>query len=103
MISKNIDNLNIRNKSIIINKGYRDSLLYFKNNNIKFNIILMDAPYKLEVAEEIITLVNKYDLLYNNGILVLEYSTDKLKDNYDDLRLIKNKKYNDKYVNIYLK
>ncbi len=39
----------------------------------------------------------------NNGILVLEYSTDKLKDNYDDLRLIKNKKYNDKYVNIYLK
>ena len=52
----------------------------------------MDAPYKLEVAEEIITLVNKYDLLYNNGILVLEYSTDKLKDNYDDLRLIKIKK-----------
>ena len=102
-LNKNIDNLNIRNKSIIINKDYRDSLLYFKNNNIKFNIILMDAPYKLEVAEEIITLVNKYDLLYNNGILVLEYSTDKLKDNYDDLRLIKNKKYNDKYVNIYLK
>ena len=102
-LNKNIDNLNIRNKSIIINKDYRDSLLYFINNNIKFNIILMDAPYKLEVAEEIITLVNKYDLLYNNGILVLEYSTDKLKDNYDDLRLIKNKKYNDKYVNIYLK
>lgn len=102
-LNKNIDNLNIRNKSIIINKDYRDSLLYFKNNNIKFNIILMDAPYKLEVAEEIITLVNKYDLLYNNGILVLEYSTDKLKDNYDDLRLIKNKKYNDKYINIYLK
>ena len=97
-LNKNIDNLNIRNKSIIINKDYRDSLLYFKNNNIKFNIILMDAPYKLEVAEEIITFVNKYD-----GILVLEYSTDKLKDNYDDLRLIKNKKYNDKYVNIYLK
>ena len=102
-LNKNIDNLNIRNKSIIIYKDFRDSQLYFKNNNIKFNIILMDAPYKLEVAEEIITLVNKYDLLYNNGILVLEYSTDKLKDNYDDLRLIKNKKYNDKYVNIYLK
>ena len=77
--------------------------LYFKNNNIKFNIILMDAPYKLEVAEEIINLVNKYDLLYNNGILVLEYSTDKLKDNYNNLTLIKSKKYNDKYVNIYHK
>ena len=31
------------------------------------------------------------------------YSTDKLKDNYDNLTLIKNKKYNDKYVNIYHK
>ena len=69
----------------------------------RFNIILMDAPYKLEVAEEIINLVNKYNLLYNNGILVLEYSTDKLKDNYDNLTLIKSKKYNDKYVNIYHK
>ena len=57
-LNKNIDNLNIRNKSIIINKDYRDSLLYFKNNNIKFNIILMDAPYKLDVEEEIIALVN---------------------------------------------
>ena len=36
-LNKNIDNLNIRNKSIIINKDYRDSLLYFKNNNIKFD------------------------------------------------------------------
>ena len=102
-LNKNIDNLNIKDKSIVINKDYKDALLYFKNNNIKFNIILMDAPYKLEVAEEIINLVNKYDLLYNNGILVLEYSTDKLKDNYDNLTLIKNKKYNDKYVNIYHK
>lgn len=102
-LNKNIDNLNIKDKSIVINKDYKDALLYFKNNNIKFNIILMDAPYKLEVAEEIITLVNKYDLLYNNGILVLEYSTDKLKDNYNNLTLIKSKKYNDKYVNIYHK
>ena len=102
-LNKNIDNLNIKDKSIVINKDYKDALLYFKNNNIKFNIILMDAPYKLEVAEEIINLVNKYDLLYNNGILVLEYSTDKLKDNYDNLTLIKNKKYNNKYLNIYHK
>ena len=102
-LNKNIDNLNIKDKSIVINKDYKDALLYFKNNNIKFNIILMDAPYKLEVAEEIINLVNKYDLLYNNGILVLEYSTDKLKDNYNNLTLIKSKKYNDKYVNIYHK
>ena len=102
-LNKNINNLGINNKSMIISKDYRDSLLYFKNNNIKFNIILVDAPYKMEVMEEVIELVTKYDLLLDNGILVLEYSFDKLKDKYSNLELIRSKKYSDKYVNIYLK
>ena len=102
-LNKNINNLDINSKSIIVSKDYRDSLLYFKNNNIKFNIILVDAPYKMEVMEEVIELVTKYDLLLDNGILVLEYSFDKLKDKYSNLELIRSKKYGDKYVNIYLK
>ena len=96
-------NKNINNKSMIISKDYRDSLLYFKNNNIKFNIILVDAPYKMEVMEEVIELVTKYDLLLDKGILLLEYSFDKLKDKYNNLELIRSKKYGDKYVNIYRK
>ena len=102
-LNKNIDNMNIKDKSIILNKDYREALLYFKNNNIKFNIILVDAPYKMNVMNEVIDLVNKYDLLYDGGILVLEYSTDKLLDSYGNLNLLKSKKYNEKYVNIYRK
>ena len=102
-LNKNINNLGINSKSIIVSKDYRDSLLYFKNNNIKFNIVLVDAPYKMEVMEEVIELVTKYDLLLDNGILVLEYSFDKLKDKYSNLELIRSKKYGDKYVNIYRK
>lgn len=102
-LNKNINNLGINSKSIIVSKDYRDSLLYFKNNNIKFNIVLVDAPYKMEVMEEVIELVTKYDLLLDKGILLLEYSFDKLKDKYNNLELIKSKKYGDKYVNIYLK
>ena len=63
----------------------------------------MDAPYKMEAMNEVIELVNKYNLLEDDGILVLEYSTDILKDNYNNLRLLKSKKYGDKYVNIYCK
>ena len=102
-LNKNINNLNIQDKSVIINKDYKDSLLYFRNNNIKFNLILVDAPYKMEVMNEVINLINKYNLLLDNGILVLEYSFDILKDNYDNFELIKTKKYSDKYVTIYKK
>lgn len=102
-LKKNINCLGINNKSIIIDKDYREALLYFKNNNIKFNIILVDAPYKMEVMEEVIGLINKYDLLFDRGTLVLEYSFDKLSDSYSELILTKCKKYGDKYVNIYKK
>ena len=102
-LNKNIENMNIKDKSIVINKDYKEALIYFKNNNIKFNIVLVDAPYKMEVMEEIIKIINKYDLLYDNGILVLEYSSDKLLDNYDNLGLYRSKRYGDKYVTIYHK
>lgn len=103
ILNKNINNLNIKDKSTIINKDYREALLYFKNNNIKFNIILVDAPYKMKVMNEVIDKIDKYNLLEDNGVLVLEYSTDVLQDDYNNLILLKSKKYSDKYVNIYLK
>ena len=102
-LNKNINDLNIKDKSIILEKDYRDALVYFKNNNIKFNIILVDAPYKMEVMEEVIDLVNKYDLLLDRGLLLLEYSFDKLEEKYNNLKLIKHKKYSDKFVSIYKK
>ena len=55
----------------------------------------------MEVMKEVIELVNKYELLLDNGLLVLEYSFDKLENNYDNLKIVKSKKYGDKIVNIY--
>ena len=91
----------VMKKEGVMGKGV--AFIDIKNNNIKFNIVLVDAPYKMEVMEEVIELVTKYDLLLDKGILLLEYSFDKLKDKYNNLELIKSKKYSDKYVNIYRK
>ena len=102
-LNKNIGNLNINDKSVVVQKDYREALLYFKNNNVKFNIILVDAPYKMEIMEEVINLVTEYGLLLDNGLLVLEYSFDKLKEEYKKLELVKCKKYSDKFVSIYRK
>ena len=40
ILRKNINNLNIEEKSTIINRDYREALLYFKNNNKKYSIII---------------------------------------------------------------
>jgi len=102
-LNKNINNLGINDKCVVVEKDYRDALLYLKNNNIRFNIIIVDAPYKMEVMEEVANIIYKYDLLIDNGLLVLEYSFDSVKEEYGDLKLIKSKKYSDKFVSIYRK
>jgi len=102
-LNKNVSNLNLKDKCNIVQKDYRDALLYFKDNNIMFNLILVDAPYKMEVMEEIIDIINDYELLIDDGLLVLEYSFDKLGVNYNYLKQIRHKKYGDKFVSIYRK
>ena len=93
VIKKNINNFNIKDKSIILYNDYNKALDYLSKINIKFDIIFVDPPYKYEIAEKIINKVIEHNLLNENGIIVLEFEKDKLKEKYKNLTLIKNKKY----------
>lgn len=68
VIKKNAKSLNIENINIILS----DVVSYLKTCDSKFNIIFVDPPYKLEVYEEVVSLIIKRDLLTSNGIIVLE-------------------------------
>ena len=68
VIKKNAKSLNIENINIILS----DVVSYLKTCDGKFNIIFVDPPYKLEVYEEVVSLIIKRDLLTSNGIIVLE-------------------------------
>ena len=102
ILNKNIDNLKIRDKSVLLNMDYNEALNNFKKQEIKFDLIFLDPPYKLEVIEDILLKIDKYQLLNINGQVICEYSFDSLKDNYNNLNVIKRKHYGEKYVNIYI-
>ena len=96
-IKKNIEDIGIENYNIL-NTDYKKALEYYKDNNIKFNIIFLDPPYKTNYIEKSIELIDKYKLLSKEGIIVAESSDiDKIvfSSNY---RVIKEKKYKDKLV-----
>ena len=88
---KNIELLNIKDKSIVLNYDYKKSLNYFKDNNIKFNIIFVDPPYDYDVLDKVISKILEYNLLEKKGILVIEH-TKEIKGDYKDLYLYKTKK-----------
>jgi len=101
VVEENIKNLNIKSNTKILNFDYKKSLKYFNENNIKFDLIFVDPPYDYHVIEKIIKYVSEFDLLTDNGLLILEFEKENLEESYGNLKLIKQKRYYWKYVYIY--
>jgi len=101
VVEENIKNLNIKSNTKILNFDYKKSLKYFNENNIKFDLIFVDPPYDYHVIEKIIKYVSEFDLLTDNGLLILEFEKENLEESYGNLKLIKQKRYSWKYVYIY--
>lgn len=91
---------NINEDIKIIKDDYLNALNNFKNNNIKFDIVFLDPPYKFNLIQTSLNKIEEYNLLNNDGIIVCEYETEEFKCN---LEVIKEKKYGSKKVRIYKK
>lgn len=91
--TKGIDNVNI------LHKDYKTALELFKNENKKFDLILLDPPYKLNLINKCLELINDYQLLSDNGIIVCEYESEEVDCEY--FEILKQKKYANKCIRIY--
>lgn len=94
-INKNIKEIG---NAVVLNKDFKDTLKYFYDCNIKFDLIFLDPPYKDNLLNTAIKLIEDYELL--NGLLICEVENYEIKTKY---KLIKSKKYGSKEVKIYKK
>ncbi|MBQ6323935.1 MAG: 16S rRNA (guanine(966)-N(2))-methyltransferase RsmD [Bacilli bacterium] len=96
-INKNVEKLQIKNASII-KSDYTKALEKFYNQNLKFDIIFIDPPYKTDYIAKSLDLINKYNLLSDDGIIVCE-SNELEKVIYPKTcKISKMKKYGDKLI-----
>ena len=100
VIKDNLTKMNVIDQSIITNLDYKKALDYYKNNNIKFDIVFLDPPYKKHIINEILDYLLDNNLLNNNGLVICECLE---KEEYlnSKLSLFKEKKYGEKIVFIY--
>lgn len=106
-IDNNIELINIIKKNTsdmkdeihIMKSDYKNALELLKNSNIKFDIIFLDPPYKMNLINDCLDKIIKYNLLNENGIIVCEYENEKI--NNESLTIIKEKKYGSKNICIY--
>ena len=73
---------------------YNKALKSFRDNSIKFDIILLDPPYDRHFINKILDFIYDNNLLNEGGIVVTEYETEKF-------NIYKTKKYGHKTVTIF--
>ena len=95
VINSNIKRFNLEEDVSVLNMDYKKAIEFLHNK--KIDIIFLDPPYKTNYIEESIKLINNYNILSDNGIIICE--SDSLnKIVYDNYKEIKSKKYGDKYI-----
>ena len=100
IINYNLSKMNVLDYGKLTTLDYRDALKYYKKNNIKFDLIFLDPPYKEHIINEVLDFLIQNELLNDKGLVICEFMK---KEDYLDnkLKLIKEKKYGEKYVFIY--
>ena len=87
---RNLENAGLLTKSIIMKKNYMDCLNYFYSNDLKFDYIFLDPPYKYEYIEKTLDYIWNNNILKEDGIIILETNKDIFVENF---QVIKEKKY----------
>ena len=85
IINLNLKDTRLIEKAKVINKDYIDALKQLSEETKKFDIIFLDPPYKTNYAINAIGQILKYNLLEDDGIIIVE--TDD-KNKIDEIKQI---------------
>lgn len=98
VIKENLNNFNVLENSFVTNMDYKEALNFYKNKNIKFDIIFLDPPYNEHIINIILELLVNNHLLKDNALVICEMIENNI---YDKLYLYKERNYGEKIVKIY--
>ena len=72
MIKQNLEKTKLIDKTVIFNEDFEKALLKLKEEKQKFDFIFLDPPYKQDLSIKAIKIVNEYNLLQEQGIIIIE-------------------------------
>lgn len=101
IIKKTIEDFKIVNKTNVLNLDYKKALNELAKNNESFDLIFLDPPYRYQNIEKLLIEIEEKKLISENGLVICEYETDELKEEYSHYKRIKHKKYGFKSISIY--
>ena len=72
VINSNIEKTRTKLQTVVLNCNYEKALENISKNNMKFDIIFLDPPYKSNMAEDAVKIILNNNLLKDDGIIIIE-------------------------------
>lgn len=98
IIKENLNKLDIKD-IVVTNFNYLKALEYYNQNNIKFDIVFLDPPYKMEFDFKVIDLLKSYNVLNDNHMIIIERDSKIDDESILDYK-VKQLKYGKTYIYI---
>ena len=97
IIKKNVEMLKVSDQVVVLQGAYEDILKRF--NNMKFDIVFLDPPFRMKVIDELITYLITNDMISDNGYIMAEYpKEDIVQKDYEGYRVKLCRKYSSSEV-----
>lgn len=104
VVKENIKNCDFEDRSETYINDAKRALKVLAKREYKFDLIFLDPPYNLENYLDLITLIIDNELINDRGIIVIEHDVNYiLKDNINHLSVMKQAKYGNTGITIYIK
>lgn len=98
-IKSSLQKKNLLNKARVYNL---DAINFFRETEIKYDIIFADPPYESGELERIFNIFEKKNLLKKEGVLIIQHhKKDSLKERLRDLKIHKCYRYGDTLLTVY--
>ncbi len=102
IIKSNVKKARVENESTILNVDFKDAVKRLSSQNQKFDVIFMDPPYYENMFIECLKIIDELNLLYEDGIIVVEHDTKDLFDeSIGNLVKSRDKKYGNTTLTFY--
>mgnify|MGYP003956081993 FL=1 len=93
ILYKNINKLNLKDKSLVIENSVMNFFFKVKNFSKKNNLIFLDPPYKEKNLVEIIQNIKIKKLLDSNGVIIMHRKKGSNDDLSKEFNIIEKKSY----------
>lgn len=101
VINENVEKTRQSEDFSVLKMPATEALQYFSKNNVSFDLVFLDPPYRMKITEKLIQDMIDLQLLNQDAVIVDETDYEVELANIDGIELLKKKDYKDTNVAMY--